>query len=90
MRAARAHVKQAEELVKNGLVTPSDALLASVKAGEVETLLIEAQGEVLNARLGLATLLGTPGDTALAAAGGAPRQRRLANAGARSARCDAA
>lgn len=64
VRAAREHVRQAELMARNGLVTPSDALLASVKAGEVETQLLEAQGDAQNATLGLATLLGTPGDTA--------------------------
>jgi outer membrane protein len=72
VRAARAHVKQAEELVRNGLVTPSDALLASVKAGEVETLLLEAEGDATNARLGLATRLGAPADTAWQLPGGLP------------------
>jgi outer membrane protein TolC len=77
MRAARAHVKQAEEMARNGLVTPSDALLASVKAGEVETLLLEAQGEAANARLGLATLLGAPADTAWTLPPGLPASDAL-------------
>lgn len=64
LRAAREHVRQADAMVTNGLVTPADALLASVKAGEVETQLLEAQGDATNARLALATLLGTPDDTA--------------------------
>jgi outer membrane protein TolC len=59
LRAAREHVRQAEALVKNGLATPADALLASVKAGEVETGLIEARGRVATARGGLAVALGT-------------------------------
>lgn len=63
VRAAREHVRQAEAMVTNGLVTPADALLASVKAGEVETMLLEAEGDATNARLALATLLGAPGDT---------------------------
>jgi outer membrane protein TolC len=62
--AAREHVRQAELMARNGIVTPSDALLASVRSGEVETQLIEAQGEASTARLGLATILGTPADTA--------------------------
>lgn len=95
VRAAKAHVKQAEEMAKNGLVTPSDALLASVKAGEVETLLIEAQGDVLNARLGLATLLGIPSDTAWQLPDGLPASEALKalatqalDATARDARAD--
>lgn len=64
LRAAREHVRQAELTARNGIATPSDALLASVKAGEVETQLIGAQGEASTARLSLATALGTPSDTA--------------------------
>lgn len=66
LRAAREHVRQAEALVKNGLVTPADALLASVKAGEVETALIEARGRAATAHAGLAVALGTPSDTTIA------------------------
>ena len=77
VRAAQAHVKQAEQMAANGLVTPSDALLASVKAGEVETMLLEARGEAANARLGLATLLGTPGDTAWQLPAGLPASEAL-------------
>jgi len=58
--AARAHVKQAELMVEQGLVTRSDALLAAVKAGQVDAMLAEARGEARNARRGLATLLGRP------------------------------
>ncbi|HEX4935052.1 MAG TPA: TolC family protein [Gemmatimonadaceae bacterium] len=82
LRAAKAHVKQADDMAKNGVVTPSDALLASVKAGEVETMLIEASGEALNARLGLATLLGTPADTAWQLPGGLPASDALRSLGA--------
>lgn len=71
-QAAAAHVRQAELMAKNGIVTPSDALLASVKAGEVESLLLEAQGDATTARLGLATALGTPNDTAFALAPALP------------------
>jgi outer membrane protein TolC len=63
LRAAREHLRQAEALVKNGLVTPSDALLASVKAGEVETSFLEARGRAATARLQLAVTLGDPADT---------------------------
>lgn len=77
VRAAREHVRQAESMMTNGLVTPSDALLASVKAGEVETLLLEAEGEAANARLGLATLLGAPDDTLWALPSGLPQADAL-------------
>jgi outer membrane protein len=62
--AAREHVRRAESLVANGLATRSDALLASVQAGDVETRLLEARGSAAVARTQLAMLLGTPGDTA--------------------------
>ena len=77
VRAATEHVRQAELMAKNGLVTPSDALLASVKAGDVETQLLEAQGDAHNARLALATLLGTPSDTAWQLPGGLPASDAL-------------
>ena len=57
-RAAHAHVSQAEALVRQGLVTKSDALLASVRAGDVDAQLAEAEGEALTSRRSLAVLLG--------------------------------
>ncbi len=66
LRAAREHVRQAESMARNGLVTPADAMLASVKAGEVEVMLVEAEGEAATARFALATAMGTPDDTAFA------------------------
>jgi outer membrane protein TolC len=57
-RAAHAHVSQAEALVKQGLATRSDALLASVRAGEVDAQLADAEGAASNAARGLAVLLG--------------------------------
>jgi outer membrane protein TolC len=61
--AARAHVRQAEALARQGMATRSDALLASVKAGEVEALLLRARSEAGLARRGLALLMGNPADT---------------------------
>lgn len=63
-RAAREHVRAAELAAANGLVTKSDALLARVRAGEVEAQRLEAQSRERLARAQLALLLGTPGDTA--------------------------
>ena len=60
-RSAAAHVRQAESLQRNGLATPSDALLAAVKAGELDADLATAQGGVMNARRGLAVLVGGDG-----------------------------
>lgn len=64
MHAAREHVRLAESMARNGVVTTSDAMLASVKAGEVEVQLVAASGDAATARLALATVLGTPADTA--------------------------
>jgi outer membrane protein TolC len=61
-RAAHAHVAQAEAMVKQGLVTKSDALLASVRAGDVDAQLAEAEGAAATTRRQLAVLLGRTGD----------------------------
>jgi outer membrane protein TolC len=60
-RAAAAHVAQAQTLVSNGVATKSDALLASVRAGDVEAQLAEARGAVVTARRQLALTLGRNG-----------------------------
>lgn len=62
-RAAHQHVRQAETLARNGVATRSDALLASVKAGDVDAQLLAARADAETAVQGLAVLLGTPGDT---------------------------
>jgi len=59
-RAAQAHLAQARAMVRQGLVTKSDALLAGVRAGEVDAQLVEARGNAANARRQLAMLLGRP------------------------------
>jgi outer membrane protein TolC len=56
--AAHAHVKQAESLVRQGLATRSDALLASVRAGDIDAQLAEAEGGTSTALRSLAVLLG--------------------------------
>lgn len=61
-RAARGHVAQAEAQVRNGLATRSDALLASVRAADVEAQLAEAGGQAAIARRQLGVLLGRSGD----------------------------
>ena len=61
VRAAHAHVAQAEAMVRQGLVTKSDALLASVRAGEVDVQLAEANGNAATARRQLAVMLGRDG-----------------------------
>jgi outer membrane protein TolC len=62
-RAAREHVRAAELAAANGLVTRSDALLARVRAGEIQAQHLEAQSRATLARRQLAVLLGTPDDT---------------------------
>lgn len=57
-RTARAHVAQAEALVRQGMVTKSDALLASVRAGEIDAQLAEALGDSAIAGRRLALLIG--------------------------------
>jgi len=63
VEAAHAHVRQAESMVRQGMATRSDALLASVKAGEVEAMLLRAESDVGLAKRGLALLMGNPDDT---------------------------
>lgn len=77
LEAARAHVRQAESMVEQGLVTRSDALLAQVRAGEVETALIEASGEARLVKRQLATLLGAPDDTSFALPAALPSEARV-------------
>jgi len=59
-RSAHAHVTQTEAMVRQGMVTRSDALLASVQAGDIDAQLAEAEGGVETARRQLAMLLGLP------------------------------
>ncbi len=73
VRAARAHQTQAEAMVRQGMVTKSDALLAAVRAGEMEAQLAEADGGAATARRQLAVLLGGDG-TDLPADMAAPAQ----------------
>jgi outer membrane protein TolC len=79
--AARAHVKQAESLLRNGVVTRSDALTAAVKAGDAEIALLSARADVSIAREHLAMALGAPADTTFILPAALPsleRVRRLA------------
>jgi outer membrane protein TolC len=79
-RAAHAHVSQAEAMVRQGMATRSDALLASVRAGDIDAQLAEAQGGVATARQQLATVLGLPqtnAANALAAPSALPSAERI-------------
>ena len=60
-RAGHAHVAQAEAMVRQGLVTKSDALLAAVRAGELDAQLAEATANAAIARRQFALLLGHDG-----------------------------
>lgn len=70
--AAQAHVRQAESLVRAGMATRSDALLASVRAGEVETQRIEAQSNATIARRQLSLSIGLGPDASLVIPGRLP------------------
>lgn len=61
--SARAHQRQAESMHRNGLVTRSDALLAAVRAGEVESRRVSAAGEAGLAGARLAIVMGSPDDS---------------------------
>ena len=65
-RAAHAHQRVAESQHRNGLATRSDALLAAVRAGQVDAELIAARGAASLARARLALALGAPADTSFA------------------------
>ncbi len=58
VRAAHSHLSQAQSMVRNGLVTKSDALLADVRAGDVDAQLAEARGDAESARRQLEVVLG--------------------------------
>lgn len=75
--AARSHVRQAESMARQGLVTRSDALLASVKAGEVEAMLLSAESQARLAQQGLAVLMGDPDDTVFTLPESLPGAERL-------------
>ena len=61
-RAAQAHLRQAEAMVRQGLATKSDALLAAVGAGDVDTELADADADARTAIRQLAVVLGERGD----------------------------
>lgn len=57
-RAAQSHVRQAEAMVRNGLATKSDALLAAIRAGDVEAQLADADAQARTAVLQFGVVLG--------------------------------
>ncbi len=79
-RAAHAHVNQAQSMVRQGLVTNSDALLASVRAGDIDAQLAEAEGAATSARRQLAVVLGgdgTQSPTAITSPNALPSDDRI-------------
>jgi outer membrane protein TolC len=60
-RAAHAHQAQAEAMVRQGMVTKSDALLAAVRAGDIDAQLADAIGNAMTTKRQLAVLLGDDG-----------------------------
>ena len=91
-RAAHAHTAQADAMLRQGLVTKSDALLAAVRAGDVDAQLAEAQGAAASARRQLAVLLGRDGGEdaqALAAPAQLPPSARIRAVVARDTAADA-
>ena len=83
LESARSHLRQAEVMARQGMVTRSDALLASVKAGEVEAMLLNAESQTRLARQGLVVLMGDPADTAFSLPDALPQPERVRIAGAR-------
>lgn len=75
--AGKAHLRQAESMVTNGLATRSDALLASVQSGQLEAQLIGGRGNAGIARAQLALLLGQPGDTTFTLPDSLPSAARI-------------
>lgn len=75
--AARSHVRRAESMLGQGLVTRSDVLLAEVRAGEVETRLLQARGEAALSTRQLAMAIGLPDDTTFSLPGSLPPVERV-------------
>ncbi|MBI2795378.1 MAG: TolC family protein [Gemmatimonadetes bacterium] len=72
LAAARAHVAQAATLQRNGVVTSSDAMLAGVRAADVEAQLLEATAAARTARQSLGVLLGASDGELVTPAGALP------------------
>jgi outer membrane protein TolC len=83
LMAAHSHVRQAESLVRQGMATRSDALLAAVKAGEVAAMLLSAASQARLARHGLALLMGDPADSTFGLPDALPTADQLQLASAR-------
>jgi outer membrane protein TolC len=75
-RAAHAHARTADAMVRNGLATRSDALLASVRAGDLDAQQSQADADARIARRQLAALLALD-DTPIAVDGALPSSDAL-------------
>jgi outer membrane protein TolC len=62
VRAAQAHARQADQMLEAGLVTRSDVLLASARAGELEAGRLDAVRDSVLARRHLSVLIGENAD----------------------------
>lgn len=62
VRAAQAHARQADLMLEAGLVTRSDVLLASARAGELEAGRLDAVRDSVLARRHLSVLIGDNAD----------------------------
>jgi len=60
LAVVRAHVKQAEAMHEQGLVTGLDARMASLKASEIEVFRLTAEAQAQNALSALRTMLAFP------------------------------
>jgi outer membrane protein len=65
LAAVRAHVRQAEAMREQGLVTGMDARMASLKASEIEVKRVAAKAQAENALSALKAMLALPESTEL-------------------------
>jgi outer membrane protein TolC len=75
--AGQAHLRQAESLVRNGMATRSDALLAAVRTSELEAQLAEATGGASSAHRQLAAVLGRRDGVAISVRTALPPAARI-------------
>lgn len=74
---AAAHVKQANAMLDQGMVTRVDFLLAQMRTSDIGAQLIGARAQVGLARQQLALVLGAPADTAFALPDSLPSAERI-------------
>ncbi|MDX2192703.1 MAG: TolC family protein [Gemmatimonadales bacterium] len=84
--AAQARVRAIEAMLRDGVVTRADLLLASVRAGEVAQQFVAARAGARQARRQLALALGAPADTLLELPVALPAPDTLAPSGTDTSR----